>query len=91
MVRLQHWQFGKKGRQGWGPVYQQRQQQRQLSRVLLAASQQLSSSPPPAVPHTDGRTALMLACVKGYRETVQLLLEAGADCNARDAFGGTAM
>ena len=33
----------------------------------------------------------MLACVRGYREAVQLLLEAGAACNAKDAFGGTAM
>jgi ankyrin repeat protein len=33
----------------------------------------------------------MLACVKGFRETVQLLLEAGADVHAKDAFGGTAM
>lgn len=33
----------------------------------------------------------MLACVKGFRETVKLLLEAGANANAKDAFGGTAM
>lgn len=39
----------------------------------------------------DGRTALMLACAKGFRETVQLLLEAGASVNAKDNFGGTAM
>ena len=39
----------------------------------------------------DGRTALMLACVKGFREAVQLLLEAGAAVNAQDAFGGTPM
>ena len=39
----------------------------------------------------DGRTALMLACGKGFRETVQLLLEAGAQVNLKDGFGGTAM
>lgn len=33
----------------------------------------------------------MLACVKGFKESVQLLLEAGADPNKKDAFGGTAM
>lgn len=42
-------------------------------------------------PSADGRTALMLACVKGFQETVQLLLEAGAVVNLKDAFGGTAM
>lgn len=33
----------------------------------------------------------MLACAKGFRETVQLLLQAGASVNAKDNFGGTAM
>jgi ankyrin repeat protein len=33
----------------------------------------------------------MLACVKGFKESVQLLLEAGANPNKRDTFGGTAM
>ena len=39
----------------------------------------------------DGRTALMLSCVKGFRDSAQLLLEAGASPQAKDAFGGTAM
>lgn len=39
----------------------------------------------------DGRTGLMLACVKGFKDTAEVLLEAGADPNAKDAFGGTAM
>lgn len=33
----------------------------------------------------------MLACVKGFKETVEMLLEAGAKPNAKDNFGGTAM
>lgn len=40
---------------------------------------------------SDGRTALMLSCVKGFRDSAQLLLEAGADPGAKDTFGGTAM
>ncbi len=39
----------------------------------------------------DGRTGLMLACVKGFGEAALLLLEAGAQPNSKDAFGGTAM
>eukprot|EP00887_Chlorella_sp_A99_P005048 scaffold4.g5048.t1 len=49
----------------------------------------------------DGRTGLMLACVKGFAETAELLLAAGAQAsacsrpaagpNTKDAFGGTAM
>ena len=33
----------------------------------------------------------MLACVRGFREAALLLLKAGADADAKDAFGGTAM
>lgn len=44
----------------------------------------------PASP-PDGRTALMLSCVKGFRDSAHLLLEAGARPGATDAFGGTAM
>ena len=49
-------------------------------RILLAAG---------ANPHSrgnDGRTVLMVAASRGDVDTVQALLEAGADVNARDHF-----
>ena len=58
---------------------------------LLAPPPPLPSRPPPSTLTADGRSALMLACVKGYAETAELLLSAGADPNAKDAFSGTAM
>jgi hypothetical protein len=39
----------------------------------------------------DGRTALMLASSRGFRDVVSVLLSAGADPNTEDTFGGTAL
>ena len=36
-------------------------------------------------------TPLMLAAMSGHTETVQVLLDAGADGNAKDNGGGTAL
>ena len=77
---------GKRGRAGKAGS-----QGRQAGQAGQAAVHARTACPTPARLPADGRTALMLACVKGFRETVQLLLEAGADVNAKDAFGGTAM
>ena len=39
------------------------------------------------VPPADGATALMGACVFGHSRIVELLVQSGADINARDQFG----
>ncbi|MEP7361864.1 MAG: ankyrin repeat domain-containing protein [Acidobacteriota bacterium] len=55
-------------------------------RALLAAG--LS---PSTKDGATGATALMLATAGGYPETVQFLIEAGANVNAKDANGTTAL
>ncbi len=40
---------------------------------------------------TDGWTPLHVACEKGHASVVRLLLERGADVNARDGKGRTAL
>jgi len=43
------------------------------------------------VAKTNGRTALMHACLSGSPQCVELLLEAGARVNVRDSYGMTAL
>ncbi len=43
------------------------------------------------VERTNGRTALMHACLSGSPSCVELFLQAGADVNARDTWGMTAL
>ena len=40
---------------------------------------------------TDGKTALMLACMGGHEEIIQVVLSAGADVNLQDNEGYTAL
>jgi uncharacterized protein len=39
----------------------------------------------------DGRTALMLACVKGHMDVIDMLLHADCDPSLKDNLGGTAL
>jgi ankyrin repeat protein len=46
-----------------------------------------------ASPNTDddGWTVLMLACAEGYKEIAELLIDRGAEVNAKDEDGNTAL
>lgn len=67
----------------WQPNFKDKVE---VARALLDAGAQVNHTPP----HQGGFTPLHNACGCGFRETAKLLIQKGADVNAKDSEEGTA-